>query len=294
VNCPAVRKPYLGPPGLLDNDLEFRYTWAHERRGDVAMAKISAILITLNEEKNVEACLDTVRWVDEIVVVDCGSRDRTKELVLKYTDAFHYLPWEGFARQKAHALSFASNEWVLSIDADERITPELAEEIREAAGGGAFDGYRLKRDNYFLGKLMTGGGWQHDYQLRLFRASKARIAERLVHEGFEIDGATGTLLNPLRHFTYPSLAAALSKMNEYTSLEALEYRGARRGSGGAAALHSLSAFLRCYVSRKGYRDGAHGLVLSLLVSVSTALLYMKLWELQRGGTAAGRDTGLIR
>jgi glycosyltransferase involved in cell wall biosynthesis len=259
------------------------------------MAKISAILITLNEEKNVEACLDTVRWADEIVVVDCGSRDRTKELALKYTDAFHCHPWEGFARQKAHALSLASNEWILSIDADERVTPELAEEMRGAAGGGAFDGYRLRRDNYFLGKRMTGCGWQHDYQLRLFRASKARIADRLVHEGFEIDGATGILSNPLRHLTYPSLAAAFSKMNEYTSLEALEYRRTRRASGGAVALHSFSAFLRCYLSRKGYRDGAHGLVLSLIASVSTALLYLKLWELQRGGTAGeGQDSRLIR
>ncbi|MCX5752743.1 MAG: glycosyltransferase family 2 protein [Candidatus Krumholzibacteria bacterium] len=247
------------------------------------MEKISAILITLNEEKNLEACLDGIRWVDEIVVVDCGSHDGTKELALKYTDKFHYRAWDSFSRQKAHALDLASNEWVLSLDADERVTKELTEEIRQAAGSGTFDGYLLKRDNYFLGKLMRGAGWQHDYQMRLFRKSKARITDRLVHEGFEIDGAVGRLSNPLKHFTCTSLSAAFAKMNEYTSLEAIEYAGSRKSSGGAAVLHSLSAFLRSYVSRRGYRDGMHGLVLSLVNSVTTMLLYMKIWEIQRNG-----------
>ena len=247
------------------------------------MEKISAILITLNEEKNLEACLDGIRWVDEIVVVDCGSRDGTKEIALRYTEKFHYRAWDSFSRQKAHALSLASNEWILSLDADERVTKALAEEMRKAAGNEAFDGYFLKRDNYFLGKLMTGGGWQHDRQMRLFRKSKAKVTDRLVHEGFEIDGPVGGLSNPLLHFTYPSISAAFKKMNEYTSLEAIEYAASRKSSGGAVVLHSLSAFLRCYVSRRGYRDGAHGLVLSLLNAVSTALLYMKIWEIRRNG-----------
>jgi glycosyltransferase involved in cell wall biosynthesis len=253
------------------------------------MEKISAILITLNEEKNLEACLDGVRWVDEIIVVDCGSNDGTKKIALKYTDKFHYRAWDSFSRQKAHALSLASNAWILSLDADERVTQELAEEMRKAAGSAALDGYLLKRDNYFLGKLMTGGGWQRDYQLRLFRKSKAKVTDRLVHEGFEIDGPVGRLSNPLKHFTYTSLSAAFKKMNEYTSLEAVEYAASRKSSGGAAVLHSLSAFMRCYVSRRGYRDGAHGLVLSLLNAASTTLLYMKLWEIQRNGKAKTPD-----
>jgi hypothetical protein len=131
---------------------------------------------------------------------------------------------------------------------------------------------------------MRGGGWQHDYQMRLFRKSKAKVTDRLVHEGFEIDGAVGRLSNPLRHFTYATLSAAFQKMNEYTSLEAIEYAASRKSSGGAAVLHSLSAFLRCFVSRRGYRDGAHGLVLSLFNSASTLLLYMKIWEIRRNGT----------
>jgi hypothetical protein len=247
------------------------------------MEKISAILITLNEEKNLEACLDGIRWVDEIIVVDCGSRDRTREIALKYTEKFHYRAWESFSRQKAHALALASNEWVLSLDADERVTEELAEEIRQAAGSATLDGYLLKRANYFLGKLMTGTGWQHDYQMRLFRKSRAAITERLVHEGFEIDGTVGRLSNPLKHFTYTSLSGAFQKMNEYSSLEAIEYAGSRKSSGGAIFLHPLSAFLRSYVSRKGYRDGMHGLVLSLINSATTMLLYMKIWEIRRNG-----------
>jgi glycosyltransferase involved in cell wall biosynthesis len=257
------------------------------------MGKISVILITLNEEKNLEACLDGIRWVDEIVVVDCGSRDTTREIALRYTDKFHFRAWESFSRQKAHALGLASNEWILSLDADERVTKELAEEIRNAAGSGARDGYSIRRDNYFLGKLMTGAGWQNDYQMRLFRKSKAKVTDRLVHEGFEIDGTVGRLSSPLKHFTYPSLSAAFAKMNEYSSLEAIEYAPSRRSSGGAVVLHSLSAFLRCFVSRRGYRDGAHGLVLSMFNAAATTLLYMKIWEIQRTGktTAPNRRSG---
>jgi glycosyltransferase involved in cell wall biosynthesis len=242
---------------------------------------ITAILITLNEEKNLDACLAGIRWADEIIVVDCGSHDGTKEIALKYTDQFHYRAWESYSRQKAHALGLASNEWVLSLDADERVTGELAEEMQRAAGSGAADGYLLKRDNYFLGRLMTGGGWQHDHQMRLFRKSRAKVTDRLVHESFEIDGKVGRLSNPLQHFTYTSIAAAFGKMNEYTSLEAIEYAASRKSSGGAVVLHPLSSFLRGYVSRGGYRDGVHGLVLSLLNAASTMLLYMKLWEIQR-------------
>jgi glycosyltransferase involved in cell wall biosynthesis len=256
------------------------------------MEMISAILITLNEEKNLEACLESIKWVDEIVIVDCGSRDRTEEIARAYTDRFRHRAWDGFARQKTYALGLASHEWILSVDADERVPAELAAEIRAAVAAGSRDGYRLKRDNYFLGRLMTGGGWQRDYQMRLFRKSRARMTDRLVHEGFEIDGATGTLEHPLLHHTYPSISDAFAKLNEYTSLEAIEYAGSRRSSGGAVVAHTLSSFLRSYVSRRGYRDGAHGLVLSLVSAAATALLYMKLWETQRGGAApTGDDHG---
>jgi len=255
------------------------------RHAPAAPPRISAILITLDEERNLDACLAGIAWADEIVIVDCGSRDRTREIALKYTDRFHHRAWDGFAQQKAHALGLASHEWVFSLDADERVTPDLADELRQAAGRGAHDGYVLRRENYFLGRLMTGGGWQDDHQLRLFRKSRARITDRLVHESFEVDGQVGRLSHPLRHHTYDSIAVAFRKVNEYTSLEALEYAGSKRSSGAAIVLHPLSTFLRCYLSRGGYRDGAHGLVLALLNATSTMLLYMKLWELQRKGRA---------
>ncbi len=256
------------------------------------MEKISAIIITLNEERNLEACLESVTWVDEVVIVDCGSRDRTEEIARRYGARFHSRAWEGFARQKAHALGLATHEWILSVDADERIPKELAAEIRAAVEAGGRDGYRLKRDNYFLGKLMKGGGWQRDYQMRLFRASRARMKDRPVHEGFEIDGTVGTLESPLLHYTYPSISAAFAKLNEYTSLETLEYAGKRTGSGGAVVAHTFSSFARSYVSRRGFRDGAHGLVLALVNAAATAFLYMKLWEMRRGGAPpAGEDHG---
>jgi glycosyltransferase involved in cell wall biosynthesis len=253
------------------------------------MEKISVILITLDEEHNLEACLDGIRWADEIVVVDCGSRDRTREIALRFTDRFHHHAWEGFSRQKAYALGLASNEWVLSLDADERVTGELAEAVRRADGSAAIDGYLLRRDNHFLGKLMTGGGWQHDHQLRLFRKSRTRVTDRLVHESFAVDGAVGRLSSPLIHFTYASIAAAFRKVNEYTSLQAIEYAGSRKSSGGAIVTHALSAFARYYVSKGGWRDGVHGLVLAMINSASTMLLYMKIWEIQRSGRTKTPD-----
>ena len=245
------------------------------------MTKLTAVIIARNEEANLPRCLASLKWVDEIIVVDCGSRDGTERIALKYTSGFHYRAWDNFSRQKAHALALASHEWVLSLDADERVSKELAEEMREAVGSGTRDGYFIRRDNYFLGKLMTGAGWQNDYQMRLFRKSRAAVTDRLVHEGFEIGGTVGRLSNPLQHLTCASLSAAFQKMNEYTSLEAIEYAGSRKGSAGAAVMHSFSAFLRSYVARKGYRDGAHGLILSLLNAATTMLLYMKIWEIQR-------------
>jgi glycosyltransferase involved in cell wall biosynthesis len=246
-----------------------------------APPRVSVILITRDEEQNLDACLAGVRWADEIVVVDCGSRDRTREIALQYTDRFHHRAWDGYSRQRAHALGLASHEWVFSLDADERVTPELADEVRRVVGSAVHDGYLVKRDNYFLGKLMVGGGWQHDYQMRLFRKSRARVTDRLVHESFVIDGEAGRLSNPLLHLTYASIFAGFRKTNEHTSLSAIECAASRKGSVGAVVLHPLSTFLRCYVSRKGYRDGAHGLVLSLLYAVSTMLLYMKIWEIKR-------------
>jgi glycosyltransferase involved in cell wall biosynthesis len=251
--------------------------------------KISVILITLNEEKNLDACLAGVRWADEIIVVDGGSSDRTHEIALKYTDQFHFRAWECYSRQKAHALSLASNEWVLSLDADERVTPELGREMQNAAGSAGFDGYLLGLDNYFLGRLITAGGWQKDRQMRLFRRSRARVTDRPVHEGFKVDGEVGSLSNRLQHFSYPSIAVAFRKINTYTSLQAIEYAESRKSSGGAIVLHSLSSFLRGYVSRGGYRDGVRGLILALLNAASTMLLYMKVWELRQGGRTKTPD-----
>ncbi len=152
--------------------------------------KISVIVIAGNEESNIEDCLESVAWADEIVVVDSASADRTVEIAKRHTPNVHVRAWQGYANQKAFALNAATNEWVLSLDADERVQPKLAEEIA-AVDLGAFDGYRIKRENYFLGKRIRGCGWGRDYQLRLFRKSRTTVTDRQVHEGFKVDGDRG-------------------------------------------------------------------------------------------------------
>ena len=142
--------------------------------------KISVIIITSNEEINIEDCLHSVEWSDEIIVVDSQSQDKTVEIAKKFTTKVFIKKWEGYSAQKKYALSLAENEWVLSLDADERITPELRDEIKLSIKKD-FDGYKIPRENYFLGKHITGCGWNEDYQLRLFKKSKTGLTDSLVH-----------------------------------------------------------------------------------------------------------------
>ncbi len=241
------------------------------------MQKISVIIITKDEEENLEDCLESVLWADEIILVDSGSKDKTLEIAKNFNAKIFHKEWEGFANQKRYALNLANNEIVLSIDADERITEKLKDEILNLDFSKA-DGFSIPRQNYFLNKEITTCGWDKDYQLRLFKKSKTKVIERPVHEGFSVKGKVEKLQNKMIHFTHTSIAKTFEKINLYSTLQAQE-RHDKKVAGIGILAHSFSAFFRFFISLKGYKDGIHGLMVSLMNSVTTMLTYMKIWEM---------------
>lgn len=245
------------------------------------MEKISVIIITKDEEKNITQCLRSINWANEIIVVDAESNDKTVEIAKYFTDKIFTKSWEGYVPQKRFAIGLTSNEWVLSIDADENVSPELKEEIIKT-NPDQFDGYLIRRRNFLFGKEITSCGWDKDFQLRLFRKSKTELPDRLVHEGFIVKGNTGKLNNVINHKTYSSMHSYLKKVNMYTTLKAEEtYKSKNRVTAITILTHTFSAFFRYFVSLKGFKDGMHGLTISFVNSVSTMLTYVKIWEKQR-------------
>jgi glycosyltransferase involved in cell wall biosynthesis len=244
------------------------------------MNNISVIVIAKDEEKNISDCLHSVAWADELIVVDSGSNDRTFEIARQFTDKVYIRKWEGYVPQKKYALSLAKNDWVLSLDADERITPELKDEILKLSPG-SFSGFKIKRKNFLLKKEITSCGWEKDYQLRLLKKDKTNLSDRLVHEKFIVDGEVSTLINPMLHYTFSSFSDYLNKINYYTGLKAQElFKKKKRIGGWIIFSHTTSAFFAFFFVKKGFKDGVYGLIISLLHSVSTMMNYIKLWELQ--------------
>ena len=185
------------------------------------MASVSVIVIALNQEDNIVPCLETVRWADEIVIVDSGSLDRTLELAREFTDRIFIIDWPGFGAAKNYALDRARGDWVLSLDTDERVSKALRAEIISAVHGeGQFAGYRLPRKNYFGGRWIKRLGWYPDYTLRLFRKDRGRFRERMVHEEVVVDGPVGFLQTPLDHFSYASVSDYLTRQDRYALLAA--------------------------------------------------------------------------
>lgn len=246
------------------------------------MNKLSVTIITLNEESNIKDCLESVKWADEIVLVDSGSKDKTIEIACTYTDKVIIKSWEGFSIQKNFALQNTSNEWVLSIDADERVTPGLRDEILSLLSDAPeMDGYFIPRRNFFLTKEISNCGWYPDYQMRLFRKSKTKVDSRKVHEGFLVTGNTGYLNNPFIHYTHRNLHDTFKKINEYSTLEAEELYLQKEAKPMNMIINPAAAFLGHYISRKGYKDGVPGLMVSLIHAATKMMTYMKMWDLQK-------------
>lgn len=244
-------------------------------------AAVSAILITRNEEVNIGECLASLAFAREIVVVDSGSEDATARIAeAAGARVVHTTDWPGFGAQKNRALAEASQPWVLSIDADERVTPELREEILRVvnAQGRQPDAWDMPRHSSYCGQFMNHSGWYPDRVLRLFRRGTARFSDDVVHERVLPTGPIGHLRNHLLHISYRDLETVLEKLNRYSTAGAEKLlQNGRRGSLGSAILHGLWAFLRTYVLQRGFLDGRLGFVLAVSVAEGTYYRYLKLW-----------------
>ena len=247
------------------------------------MSKISVVIITLNEERNIERCLRSVQWADEIVVVDSGSTDGTLDICERLGCKIVRTPWLGFGRTKQLAVESASNEWVFSIDADEEATPELQQRLQSIASAPeALRGYRVNRRSFYLGKLIKHSGWTHDYPLRFFNRRYGRFNDKPVHEGVELSGKEGRIEEELLHYTFPTLASHLAKIERYAALGAHEKAAKGKSAGvGRAVLRGVIEFLRIYFIKVGFLDGRHGLILAVNSAFAAYMKYLMLWEQTR-------------
>jgi glycosyltransferase involved in cell wall biosynthesis len=245
-------------------------------------AAVSAIVVCFNEEDRIGDCLESLRWCDEIVVVDSFSTDRTPEICRRYTDRFIQREWTGYRDQKAFAHSQATHGWVLLVDSDERVTPELRNEIIMALKqDNAYAGYAIPRLVYYLGRWWWRGGWYPDYDVRLFRRDRATWGGLDPHEKILIDGRVRRLRKPLHHYSYRSIEDHLQRINRFTSISSGELKSAGgRWRLSDALLRPAVRFFRSYVLKRGFLEGFAGFYVATTAAVYVFLKYAKLWELE--------------
>ena len=244
--------------------------------------RLSAIVITKDEAANIGDCLDSLAFCDERIVVDCGSSDGTLMIAKQKGARVGFHEWAGFGAQKNYALSLARGDWVLSLDADERVTPELQQAILAALDDSAVNGYEFPRRSSFCGRMMRHSGWFPDRVLRLFRRGKARFSDDVVHERVICDGAVKRLKAPLMHYPVRRLEDAIRRMDSYSTLGGEQLAA----SGKSASIlkgvtHGTFAFLRTYVLRFGFLDGAAGFMLAVANAEGTYYRYVKAWLASR-------------
>jgi glycosyltransferase involved in cell wall biosynthesis len=249
------------------------------------MPTLSVILITRNEEANLEDCLASLEGIaQQIVVVDTNSADRTLEIAQKY-GALIAQPsdWPGFGPQKNRALELATGDWVLSLDADERLTPALKSEIQTAINHNAHvDCFAIPRLSWYCGRFIRHSGWSPDYVDRLFKRGSARFSDDLVHERLIPQGQVARLKNPLLHFSFMNYSQVLQKLDRYSTASAEQaFAKGKTSSPLKAVLHGAWAFFRTYVIRAGFLDGTQGFALAISNGQGTYYRYMKLWHLNQ-------------
>lgn len=246
------------------------------------MPTLSVIIITKNEAHAIEECLASVAWADEIIVVDSGSTDNTVALCQSFGAKVTVTDWPGFGPQKNRALNLATCDWVLSIDADERVTTELRQDIETAiTNPNNNSAFRMPRLSSYCGQFMRHSGWWPDYITRLFLRGKGRISDDLVHEHVIVDGTTKTLNSPLHHISYTNLEEVLEKTNRYSTDGAvMAYTRGKRASLISAITHGFWAFIRTYIIRLGFLDGKMGFILAVSNAETTYYRYLKLMLLE--------------
>jgi glycosyltransferase involved in cell wall biosynthesis len=248
------------------------------------MSKVSVYVLAFNDEPYMRACLESVKWADELIVVDSYSTDATEKISREYTDRVYQHPFQGFGQLRNAAVAHATHDWIFSLDTDERATPELRDEIRELVNRGPQAvAYFVPRKNYFLGRWIRHSGWYPDYrQPQLFRKGRMRYREQIVHEGYEVDGTVGYLRSHVLQYPFRDLDHYLAKMDRYSDLMARRMaQEGRRFRPHQLLTHPAATFLKMYVARAGYLDGMPGLILSGLYAYYTFVKYAKFWELAR-------------
>jgi len=259
---------------------------------------VSVAIITKSEEKDIEDALISVKDFEDIVVVDSFSEDRTVEICRGYTDRVFQHQWMGYAKQKQMAVNLAKKEWVLILDADERVSPELKSEIEERIKDTFFSGFYIPRKSFFLGRCIKHSGWSPDYTLRLFKKDVSYIEQKEVHERVVVRGEVGYLKNPLLHYTYRSLSEYIKKMEDYSTLSAKEILLKSPHPSHFFLIFRMTVgpvftFFNMFFLRQGFLDGMYGFVLAILYSFYTFLKYVKVWEKTLGEKmkAGGKENG---
>ena len=238
---------------------------------------LSVIVISKNEAHAIERCLESVSWADEIIVVDSGSTDETVKICESKGAKVHAMDWPGFGPQKNRALALATGEWILSLDADEIVPPQLKAEIMAAISKGDADAYSFPRSSSYCGKFMRHGGWWPDRITRLFRRGRARFSDDLVHERLIVDGRTAELSSPLTHIAFSDLEEVLQKVDRYSTAGALMMaQKSKRATLGTAILHGFWSFFRTYFLKAGFLDGKEGFMLAVSNAEGTYYRYLKL------------------
>lgn len=240
-------------------------------------SRLSVAIITLNEERNLAECLASVAFADEIVVVDGGSRDRTCDIAhAAGARVIEDLDWQGFGVQKNRAIDACSGDWILSIDADERVPQNLRDEIQKVLNDSAFDVYEIPRSSYYCGRFMRHSGWWPDYVRRLFRRGTARFSPAPVHESLQTDRSVGRMTAPLEHWSFRTMEDVLDKVNRYSSLSApVVLERGDRPTLFTAISHGAAAFFRTYFLRRGFLDGSHGFMLAVSNAEGSYYRYVK-------------------
>jgi (heptosyl)LPS beta-1,4-glucosyltransferase len=258
--------------------------------------KLSVTVITKNEAGDIGEALASVRWADEIVVVDSRSTDETVALARQHTDRVVVRDWAGYIDQKNHAASLAAHDWILSLDADERVTPELAAEVRARLQADPDEAaFQIPRVTWHLGRWIRTTDWYPDYQLRLYNRRSAHWTGRYVHEAVTVRGATGRLRGELQHYAYRDIADHLETIDRYTALAARQmHEDGRRAALFQLAAHPPLAFLRNYLAHGGIRDGIPGFIISALNAYYVFLKFAKLWELGRTAKSQGSSLNAQR
>jgi len=244
------------------------------------MAKVSIVVITKNEEENISECMKSAEWADEIIVVDDESDDKTAEIARGFTDKVFIRKMENEGRHRNQAYEEATGEWILSLDADERVSPELAEEIREVLEKKEdYTGYAIPIRTYIGERWIRYGGWYPAGKLRLFKKGKFRYEESEVHPRIYLDGQSRVLKNDIIHYGYRDLHHFFASLNSQTTLEAEKwFREKRKISFPTLCRKMIDRFLRRFLFKKGYKDGFMGVIIASADSLYQFQSYAKYWE----------------